>query len=147
MVYAEIHEIKDCHIQAASELGPRYNPQQTEKERHGYANLIILCPNCHADIDKNPQKYSVEYLQNILFYFDLNKVNFPQQYKAVFYITDYFVLHHVFCRLLDVTNWIIAPPPEFTLSSTPSNVLLRPGAEKDLEVVVKGNSNVPSGIF
>jgi predicted HNH restriction endonuclease len=65
LVYAEIHEIKDCHIQAASELGPRYNPQQTEKERHGYANLIILCPNCHADIDKNPQKYSVEYLQNL----------------------------------------------------------------------------------
>jgi hypothetical protein len=33
------------------------------------------------------------------------------------------------------------------LSSTPSNVVLRPGDEKDLEVVVKGNTNLPSEVF
>jgi hypothetical protein len=43
----------------------RYNAQQTEEDRHDYDNLMILCPNCHADIDKNPQKYSVGYLRNL----------------------------------------------------------------------------------
>jgi 5-methylcytosine-specific restriction endonuclease McrA len=67
LVYTEIHAVKGiiCHIEAASELGPRYNVQQTEEDRYDYANLIILCPNCHADIDKNPQKYSVEYLRSL----------------------------------------------------------------------------------
>jgi len=112
------------------------------QEVSAYDNTRVLeegGPNYTGFYDKKEQPY-------ILFYFDLNKVNSPQLYKAVFYITDYFVLHHVFCRLLDITNWIIIPPPEFTLS-TPSNVVLRPGDEKDLEVVLKGNTNLPSQVF
>jgi hypothetical protein len=81
----------------------------------------------------------------VLFYFNLNKVNFPQQYKAVFYITDYFVKAHIFCRLVDITNWIIIPPPEFSMSITPNSaIVLRPGEEKDVELVIKGNTHLPS---
>jgi hypothetical protein len=80
----------------------------------------------------------------ILFSFDLEKVNFPQQYRAVFYITDYFVKEHHFCRLIDTTNWVIIPPPEFTMSTTLGSVVLRPGEEKDVELTIKGNTRLPS---
>jgi hypothetical protein len=67
LVYNEINKVKGiiCHIEAASEGGPRYNSSQGEEERHDYPNLIVLCPNCHTDIDNNPQKYSVNYLQTV----------------------------------------------------------------------------------
>ena len=56
----------------------------------------------------------------ILFSFDLGKVNYPQQYKAVFYITDLFIKNHHLCRLLDTTNWVIIPPPDFTITTNPA---------------------------
>ena len=54
-----------CHIEAANEGGPRYNQTQTDKERADYSNFIILCPNCHWEIDINPQRYTVEHLYKI----------------------------------------------------------------------------------
>ncbi|MPZ06078.1 MAG: hypothetical protein GEU26_06610 [Nitrososphaeraceae archaeon] len=67
LVYAETNEVKGiiCHIEAYNEGGPRYNLRQDKKERNDYRNLILLCPNCHTDIDKNPGKYSVAYLQKV----------------------------------------------------------------------------------
>lgn len=65
LVYVE-DNAKDeqiCHIEAASSKGPRYNPNQTEEERNGYDNLILLCHKCHDMIDHNPEKYTVELLK------------------------------------------------------------------------------------
>ena len=42
---------KVCHIKAAQLAGPRYDPQQTAAERHGYDNLILLCGKHHTVID------------------------------------------------------------------------------------------------
>jgi hypothetical protein len=80
----------------------------------------------------------------ILFSFDLNKVNSPQRYKAVFYVTDYFVKDHKFCTLVDTTNWVIIPPPEFDMSANPSSVVLRPGEEKNVQFQLKGNTDLQS---
>ena len=64
LAYQDIHKVKAiiCHIEGAAKGGPRHNPQQAEEERNDYPNLIVLCPNCHAEIDANPQKYPAEYL-------------------------------------------------------------------------------------
>jgi hypothetical protein len=81
----------------------------------------------------------------VTFSFDLSKVNFPQQYRAVFYTTDYFILKHRFCRLIDTTPWAIMPPPDFTISTQPSSsIVLRPGEEKDVELTIKGNTHLSS---
>ena len=45
-----------AHMSAASDDGPRADPQLTRKERDEYDNLILLCKNCHARIDG--QKYA-----------------------------------------------------------------------------------------
>ena len=33
----------------------RYNPSMTDQERNSFPNLIYLCSNCHAEIDKIPE--------------------------------------------------------------------------------------------
>ena len=85
-------------------------------------------------------------------YYNLGDVelgnNSPQQYKAVFYITDYFIIHHVFCRLVDITNWIIIPPPDFSISIAPnSTVNLRPTEQKNIELLIKSNTDLASEAF
>lgn len=52
-----------CHIEAAKPDGPRYNPDQTDDERRGFDNLILLCESCHKEIDNNEAKYPVELLK------------------------------------------------------------------------------------
>jgi hypothetical protein len=42
---------KICHIKAQSKGGPRYDPNQTQVERHGYDNLILMCGRHHDVID------------------------------------------------------------------------------------------------
>lgn len=56
---------KICHIEAASQNGPRYNPDMTDDERRHFDNLILLCDGCHNIIDnkENESKYPVELLK------------------------------------------------------------------------------------
>jgi hypothetical protein len=51
-----------CHIKAARPEGPRFDPHQTPQERHGYGNLILLCPTHHTVIDDDVDAYTVERL-------------------------------------------------------------------------------------
>jgi len=51
-----------CHIKAANSGGPRYDPQQSATERHGYDNLILLCGKHHTVIDADEEAYTVERL-------------------------------------------------------------------------------------
>ena len=52
-----------AHINAASEKGPRYDPNQTEEERHSIDNLMLLCLSCHNLIDENPDDFTAEKLR------------------------------------------------------------------------------------
>ncbi len=80
----------------------------------------------------------------IPFSFNLESANSPEQYKVVFYVADHFVLGHHFCRLVDTTNWVIAPPPNFVMSTSPNSVELRPGEEKSILVEINGITNLQS---
>ena len=51
-----------AHITAENPGGPRYDPTQTDDERRSFDNLMLLCPNHHALIDKHPGQYPVETL-------------------------------------------------------------------------------------
>jgi hypothetical protein len=54
-----------CHIRAAKSGGPRFDVDQPEEDRHSFANLILLCSTHHTLVDSAPEKYTVEYLQQI----------------------------------------------------------------------------------
>lgn len=47
-----VHIAEIAHIFAASDDGPRPDPNLSEADRGSYKNLILLCPSCHTIIDK-----------------------------------------------------------------------------------------------
>ena len=57
---------KICHIEAASENGPRFNSTMNDDQRRHFDNLILLCDECHTIIDNidNESKYPVSLLKS-----------------------------------------------------------------------------------
>lgn len=64
-----------CHIKAFSQGGPRYDVSQTDEERNGVDNLVLMCSRHHAIVDKNEDRYTVEVLQEY-------KRNHEERYSA-----------------------------------------------------------------
>ncbi|GAA3846559.1 hypothetical protein AFIC_000493 [[Pseudomonas] carboxydohydrogena] len=54
-----------CHITARSPGGPRYDPSQSDKDRNGFGNLLLLCGHHHKIIDGEPRLYTVDVLRDI----------------------------------------------------------------------------------
>ncbi len=54
-----------CHINARNAQGPRYDSNQSDKERHGFDNLILLCQNHHKIVDDKPDIYDADSLREI----------------------------------------------------------------------------------
>lgn len=51
-----------AHIEGENPGSARYNSGMTDDERRRYDNLILLCPNCHREIDNDCQTHTVEKL-------------------------------------------------------------------------------------
>lgn len=57
----EITNIEEiAHIIGHKEDGPRGHDNTSLNERDEFENLILLCPNCHTIIDKNPELFPKE---------------------------------------------------------------------------------------
>jgi len=54
-----------CHIRAASAGGPRYDRNQTQEQRHGFDNLLLLCKVHHQIVDHDPSTYTADLLADI----------------------------------------------------------------------------------
>jgi hypothetical protein len=54
-----------AHVAAAGKKGPRATSAMTTAQRNDYANLILLCQNCHAKVDKQPGFNTIERLMDI----------------------------------------------------------------------------------
>jgi hypothetical protein len=54
-----------AHIRASSPNGPRYDSAQSDEDRHGFGNLILLCTRHHTVIDAEVRKYSVSVLEKM----------------------------------------------------------------------------------
>lgn len=52
-----------AHIIARSSDGPRGTSQLPIEDRDCYDNLVLLCPNHHSDVDKNPADWTTERLR------------------------------------------------------------------------------------
>ncbi|HFM4650816.1 TPA: hypothetical protein ACG7H1_001523, partial [Escherichia coli] len=52
-----------CHIEAASEGGPRYNKEMQKDQRCSFDNGIWLCSIHAKEIDVDPDRFSVELLR------------------------------------------------------------------------------------
>ena len=54
-----------CHICGKRPSAPRYDAAQSDEERHGFNNLILLCANHHKVVDDDEESYPVERLQKM----------------------------------------------------------------------------------
>jgi hypothetical protein len=79
---------------------------------------------------------------------DLSKLGYPSQYSVISYASDTFMTKddHV-CHLIDATDVVHIPLPEFVMSMLPSTVILVPGENKIIEFRIKSNTNINSHIF
>ncbi len=55
-----IHIAEMAHVFAASDSGPRANPDLTDAERGSFDNIVTLCALCHTIVDKAPKSYPDE---------------------------------------------------------------------------------------
>ncbi len=56
---------EEAHVKGEKPTAPRYEPNQTQEDREGYENRILLCPTHHTEIDSDPEKWTVERLMQI----------------------------------------------------------------------------------
>ena len=54
-----------AHVAAAGTRGPRAAPSMSDADKNVYANLMLLCQNCHGRVDGQPHCYSVARLLDI----------------------------------------------------------------------------------
>lgn len=94
----------ECHIEAQSESGPRFNKNLMEKQIDSFENLILLCPTHHKIVDDNPKDYTVERLKKMKADHESrvrkvldNKTEFDDMYyESVVYYID---------MMLEFDNW------------------------------------------
>jgi hypothetical protein len=91
-----------------------------------------------------------EFNEYVLLSFDLDIIGSPTKYKVLFYAnafegaferTEFPVLMG-----RDVSRWVPIPPPEFSISTSPSSIAIRPGEEKNVELKLLSNTEFESYI-
>ena len=75
------------------------------------------------------------------FNLNLSSIGNPQKYKLLFYITDIYVKDGKICRKVDSTNWLLSPPPEFSITTLPNTLVMRPGDSRDVRVTIIGDTD------
>jgi hypothetical protein len=80
---------------------------------------------------------------------DLNMVNYPTQYKVFFVTGANFTKEHepnAECSIVDVSNLVSVPPPEFEIFTSPTLLELRPGEQKNVQLKIQSKTNLNSNI-
>ncbi len=54
-----------CHIKGKKTESSRYDPNQSDEERHGFDNLVLMCPLHHKIIDDDAGFYTISRLKEI----------------------------------------------------------------------------------
>jgi hypothetical protein len=81
------------------------------------------------------------------FSLDLKALNYPSQYKIFFASGANFInYNNTSCKLVDTTNFVSIPPPEFNINSSPNILELRPGEEKYIQLKIQSKTNLDSDI-
>jgi hypothetical protein len=71
-----------CHICGKRPNSPRYDPNQTDAERHAFDNLILLCANHHKVVDDDEVSYPVPRLQTIKADHEARQLGLPPDENA-----------------------------------------------------------------
>jgi hypothetical protein len=95
-----------CHIEADNPGGPRRNPDQTDEQRQGFDNLILLCSIHHTLVDSDPGLYTIAFLSGL-------KQRHESQHPAGPEPADD-IVHALLAALSGASTPLPAPPPAFS---------------------------------
>lgn len=65
VTYTDLNNSQFAHIVAHSKSGPRGYYKLINGDKNDANNLLLLCPDCHKEIDAHPELYSVEVLHEM----------------------------------------------------------------------------------
>lgn len=92
-------------------------------------------------------KFPFENKDYVEFAVDLNSIGDPKKLYFLTYITGSYVDYSGnYCNVVDTTNWIQVPPPEFHIFISPNSFFMRPGEKKDIPILISGNIDQQSNV-
>lgn len=143
------------HVNSAFDIGQNYQIViEWDSTSHAWTRKIIESspPSIFQtekvlDQKSNYTGFFVRGKNYVDLYFNLSVASYPNQYNVVAYASDTFMTKdsHL-CHLIDITDVVPIPPPEFVISTSPGSVALFPGENKTIELQVKSNTNLESVI-
>jgi hypothetical protein len=79
---------------------------------------------------------------------NLSRIGSPSQYSIVSYTSDTYNVTKSsrICHLINVSDILHVPPPEFVISTLPNSLVLFAGDNKTIELQIKSNTILPSYI-
>jgi hypothetical protein len=88
------------------------------------------------DIRKNYTNFSKEDERYVLLPLNLDSMTSPNKFRVLYYAI---LIYNNSKTIVDLTSWIDIPPPQFTLLSLPSPIIITQGEQKDVGVQLKSN--------
>jgi len=73
---------------------------------------------------------------------DLSSINYPSKYDVLFYTAESFKSDEV----RQFTNWVIIPPPNLQLTTSPDNIMIRQGEELLIPARIKSTSGFSNDV-
>jgi hypothetical protein len=100
-----------------------------EYSSQGYSRYLDVKENYTGFFDKHGANY-------VLLPLDLDVLTSPSKYRVIFYAQEI----RDSTQKVDFTNWVNIPPPEFTVSTSPNYLSLRPGEEEYIELKINSTT-------
>ena len=95
---------EECHIEARSCEGPRFNSNLSEVQINSFENLILMCPIHHRIIDDNPNEYTVSVLKKMKADHE-SRVRQALEDKSEFDDLYYMSIVDYIDMMMDFENW------------------------------------------
>lgn len=140
----DVNSIYDSPVDYAARLywNSKYKTWNNTLEEFSINNKLRLLDNQvinNTDYIKNGESY-------ILLPVDLSKINSPDQFQVFFSIEDDFIKDDRLCLLVDQSNQMSYPPPNYSIIFSPTSLELRPGENKFVQLTIQSNSNLYANV-
>jgi hypothetical protein len=98
------------------------------------------------DIEPNYTGFFKEGEEYVQFPIDLGILKHPDQYQMIFTVSEIFVVDHVLCHLVDLTQQVAVPAPEFSVQPSEDSLIISPGETKTIELTIQSSAKIPSNV-
>jgi hypothetical protein len=95
------------------------------------------------NLQRNNTEFFLENQTFALVSIDLKPLTSPSVFRVLYYAI---VIYDNLKMVLDLSNWIDIPPPQYVFSSTPSPIVVRQGEQKNIGVQLISSTGTPTNV-